>query len=80
MENSDNSKFALPLSNVKYILAGLALMILGYVLMSGGGTDNPDVFTGEKMFSFTRIVIAPVLILAGFVVEIFAIMYQPKKK
>lgn len=73
-----DTNFAIPYKNLLYVLVGLALMVLGYILMAGGGTKDPNVFTGEQMFSFTRIVIAPVLILAGFVVEIFAIMYKPK--
>lgn len=48
--------------------------------MAGGGTTDPNVFPGEKMFSFGRMVVAPLLILAGFAVEIFAIMYKPKAK
>ncbi len=71
--SSENS-YAIPRKNLVYILAGLLLMILGYVLMTGGGTSDPSVFTGEEMFSFRRITLAPLLILAGFVVEIFAIM------
>ncbi|EKD31119.1 MAG: hypothetical protein ACD_77C00392G0019 [uncultured bacterium] len=75
-----DTNFAIPYKNLLYVLVGLALMVLGYILMAGGGTKDPNVFTGEEMFSFTRTVIAPVLILAGFVVEIFAIMYKPKSK
>jgi hypothetical protein len=70
----DNAKFAIPPKNLILILIGLGLMILGYLLMIGGGSDDPNVFTGEELFSFRRIVAAPVLIIAGFVVEIFAIM------
>ncbi len=76
----DSGKFAIPYKNLIYVLAGLALMIAGYALMTGGGTDDPAVFTGDEMFSFRRIVIAPVFILLGFAVEIFAIMYKPKSK
>jgi hypothetical protein len=66
--------------NVVWILAGLGVMVLGYILMIGGGTDDPEVFTGEKMFNFQRIVLAPVLIFLGFVFEIWAIMYIKKDK
>ncbi len=76
----DSGKFAIPFKNLVYILAGLALMIIGYALMTGGGTTDPDIFPKEEMFSFRRIVLAPVIILAGFVVEIFAIMHKPKSK
>ncbi|MDP3397849.1 MAG: DUF3098 domain-containing protein [Bacteroidales bacterium] len=76
----DSGKFAIPYKNLIYVLAGLALMIIGYALMTGGGTDDPNIFTGEQMFSFRRIVLAPLFILAGFAVEIFAIMHKPKAK
>ncbi|HBZ25127.1 MAG TPA: DUF3098 domain-containing protein [Rikenellaceae bacterium] len=76
----DSGKFAIPYKNLVYILAGLTLMIIGYALMTGGGTTDPDIFPKEEMFSFRRVVLAPVLILAGFVVEIFAIMHKPKSK
>ncbi|HBG24406.1 MAG: hypothetical protein A2X17_05540 [Bacteroidetes bacterium GWF2_41_61] len=76
----DSGKFAIPYKNLVYILAGLTLMIIGYTLMTGGGTTDPDIFPKEEMFSFRRVVLAPVLILAGFVVEIFAIMHKPKSK
>ena len=78
--NMDPGKFAIPYKNLIYLLAGLALMIIGYALMTGGGTDDPSIFTGEEMFSFRRIVLAPLFILAGFAVEIFAIMHKPKVK
>ena len=52
-------------------------MVLGYVLMSGGGSDDPNVFN-YGMFSFRRIVLAPVVILVGMVVEIWAIMHIGK--
>ncbi len=76
----DSGKFAIPYKNLVYILAGLALMIIGYALMTGGGTTDPEIFPKEEMFSFRRVVLAPVIILAGFVVEIFAIMHKPKSK
>lgn len=71
------SKFAIPKQNVKYIIIGFILIILGYVLMVGGGSDSPDVFS-EDMFDFRRIVLSPVLIIAGFVIEVIAIMKRPK--
>lgn len=75
----DNPRFAIDPKNLIIILAGLALMVAGYLLMIGGGTKDPDIFTGDQLFSFRRIVAAPVLIIAGFVVEIYAIMKRPAK-
>ena len=79
-DNVESGKFAIPYTNLRLILIGLGLMVLGYILMIGGGTDDPNIFTGDAMFSFRRIVISPLLILAGIVVEIVGIMYKPKVK
>ena len=78
-ENSEERGFASPKKNILYIIAGFAIMILGYVLMSGGGSDDPNVFN-EEMFSVRRITVAPVVILIGIVVEIWAIMHIGKTK
>lgn len=78
-EKIESEKFAMPYRNLIYVLAGLVLMIAGYLLMTGGGSKDPSQFNGEAMFSFRRTVISPLLILAGFAVEIFAIMYKSRK-
>ena len=76
-ENVEEGGFALPKKNILYIIAGFVIMVLGYVLMSGGGSDDPNVFNRE-MFSFRRTVLAPIVILAGMVLEIVAIMFRGK--
>jgi hypothetical protein len=76
-ENTEEGAFAIPRKNVLYIIAGFAVMVLGYVLMAGGGSDDPNVFN-YGMFSFRRIVLAPVVILVGMVMEIWAIMHIGK--
>ncbi len=76
-ENLDEGGFAIPKKNVLYIIAGFAIMLLGYALMAGGGSDDPNVFN-EEMFSFRRVVLAPVVIIIGMIVEIWAIMYVKK--
>ena len=63
---------------LRLLLAGLVVMISGYILMIGGGSDNPEVFNYD-MFDFRRMVAAPLVILAGVVVEIVAIMKIFKK-
>ena len=72
--------FAVSKKNIVWILVGLLVVALGFILMIGGGTKDPNVFTGEAMFSFRRIVLAPILVFAGFVFEIWAIMHIKKTK
>ena len=61
------------------MLAGLGLMVLGYILMSGGGVTDPQVFNYD-MFSFRRIVLAPLLLIAGIVTIVVSIIRLPKEK
>jgi len=62
-----------------YILfgIGLAFIILGFILMTGGGSDDPKVFN-EELFNSQRIILSPLLIVVGFVIEVFAILRRPK--
>ncbi len=71
------SEFAFGKENYRLMLIGLAFIVVGFLLMIGGGSDDPTKFNPE-IFSFRRITLAPVLILAGYVIEIFAIMKRPK--
>ena len=64
--------------NYMWMLAGLAIMLLGFFLMAGGKSSDPKVFNDSEVYSTTRITIAPILIIAGFVIEIFAIMKKSK--
>jgi len=70
-------EFAFGKENYRLMLIGLFFIALGFLLMIGGGTDDPKVFSYD-LFSFRRITLAPILILAGYVIEIFAIMKKPK--
>ena len=74
-------KMALTPKGLKLMLAGVVVMIAGYILMMGGGSDDPQVFN-EAMFDFRRLVAAPVVIVAGIVVEIVAIagLFDKNKK
>ena len=63
---------------LRLLLAGLVVMISGYILMMGGGSDNPEVFN-YAMFDYRRMVAAPVVIIAGLVIEVVAIMKIFKK-
>lgn len=73
-----NSIFLFDKTNYYIMFAGIALILLGYVLMAGGKSTDPHVFNKEEIYSFRRITLAPILIIAGFVVEVVAIMRKPK--
>ena len=64
--------------NYRWMLIGLVLVALGLILMGGGKSKDPNVFNPNEVYSFTRITIAPILILTGFVIEIFAIFKKSK--
>ena len=74
-----NDKMALDAKGLKLILAGVLVMVAGYILMMGGGSSDPQVFN-EAMFDFRRLVAAPVVIVAGVVVVIVALAGVCKKK
>ncbi|MCL9804174.1 DUF3098 domain-containing protein [Flavobacterium amniphilum] len=64
--------------NYKFLLIGLAVIVLGFVLMAGGGSDDPKVFNPE-IFNFRRIRLAPTVVLIGFGIVIFSIFKKPLK-
>jgi hypothetical protein len=70
-------EFAFGKENYRLMLIGLVFIMVGFLLMVGGGSTDPNKFNPE-IFSFRRITLAPILILAGYVIEIFAIMKRPK--
>ncbi len=72
-------KFEFALSKQNYILMaiGFAIVILGFILMIGGRSNDPDVFN-EEIYGFQRITLAPMVVLFGFMFEIYAIMKKPK--
>lgn len=78
--NSENEK-QMPFNrdNYLWVIIGLLFLLVGFLLMIGGGSNDPDVFN-EAIFSFRRITLAPILILIGFGIQIYAIMKKPNKK
>ena len=77
-KKEESINFVFSKENYKLLLIGIAFIVIGFLLMIGGGSNDPDVFS-EKLFSFRRLTLAPILILIGYVIEIFAIMKRPKK-
>ena len=66
--------------NYRWMAIGLVAVALGLILMGGGKSKDPNVFNPKEIYSFTRITLAPILILGGFVIEIFAIFKKDKKE
>ena len=82
MSNSPENKkieFALERGNFILMGIGLVIIVLGFILMSGGGSDDPNVFNPE-IFNWRRIRLAPTLVLIGFGIQIYAILLNPDKK
>ena len=73
------SEFIFQKKNYIFLFIGLGLIALGFILMSGGGSDDPNVFNPE-IYSFRRIRLAPTLILIGLGIQIYAILLNPNKK
>jgi membrane-bound ClpP family serine protease len=73
----DMNGFALGKENLKLLGIGFAIIVVGFILMTGGKSNDPSVFNPE-IFSFRRITLAPLVVLFGFLFEIYAIMKKPK--
>jgi hypothetical protein len=78
-ELNQDHEFLFEKINYKILLIGIAVIALGFLLMSGGGSDNPNVFS-EEIFNFRRIRLAPTIVLIGFGITIYAILKNPKKE
>lgn len=79
--NNDTNKpeFLFDSINYKILLIGIAVIALGFILMSGGGSKDPNVFN-EEIFNFRRIRLAPTVVLIGFGITIYSILKNPTKK
>lgn len=77
-DQNEKLNFALGRENYKLLAIGFVVIIIGFLLMIGGKAESPDVFS-EEIFSFRRITLAPMVVLAGFIFQIYAIMKRPKE-
>ncbi len=77
MEKKNKPEFIFDTINYKILWVGLAVIALGFLLMSGGGSEDPAVFN-EEIFSFRRIRLAPAVVLLGFGITIYSILKNPK--
>ena len=78
-EEAKNASFIFERKNYKFMLIGAAFIALGFILMAGGGSDDPNVFNPE-IYNWRRIRLAPAFILIGFGFEVYAILLNPNKK
>ena len=77
-ENTKKSAFLFGATNYKILIIGLVVIALGFILMSGGANENPNVFN-EDVYSFRRIRLAPTVVLIGFGITIYSILVKSKK-
>ncbi len=84
----DNTKSTVPATTGKMVLGrenyiligvGLIVIIIGFMLMSGGKSDDPNVFNPDEVYSTTRITVAPIVVILGFIIEIYAVFHRSKK-
>lgn len=78
-ETTPEFRFAFGKENYIWMIIGVVVLILGYILLVGGGSSNPDEFN-YALFNTRRLVIAPILIVGGLVIEVYAIMKKSKTK
>ena len=74
----NKAEFIFGKKNYKWLFIGLAFIAIGFILMSGGGSDDPNVFD-ESIFNWRRIRLAPTLVLIGFGIQVYAILLNPNK-
>jgi len=77
-QKKSKGEFLFGKRNYIIMLVGLLIIALGFILMAGGGTDDPKVFN-EEIYSIRRIRLAPTLVLIGLAIEVYAILANPKK-
>ena len=77
--NTHKQEFLFESINYRTLLIALAVITIGFILMAGGGSDDPNVFSDE-IFNFRRIRLAPTVVLIGFGIAIYSIFINPKKK
>jgi hypothetical protein len=77
-QSSITTPFIFDKSNYIIMLTGVVVIAIGFILMSGGATTDPNVFPEKELYSFSRITLAPIVVMIGFGIEIFAILKRPK--
>ena len=79
MNKEKNEGFAFGRQNYILLITGIIFIVVGFLLMIGGGSDDPNVFNGEELFSTRRITVAPITVLLGFITVLYSITKKPKE-
>ncbi len=74
-----SGKMVLGKENYYLIIIGLVVIVIGFILMSGGGFSDPNVFPKNEIYSTRRITIAPIVVIIGFAIEVYAVFHRSKK-
>jgi hypothetical protein len=74
----ETSGFVFEKENYRWLLIGIAFLVVGFLLMIGGRSDDPDAFNYD-MFNFQRLTLSPILLMIGYIIGIYAIMKRPRK-
>lgn len=78
-QSTQGDSFVFGRKNYLFMFIGIGIIVLGYLLMAGGGSNDPNVFNPE-IYSWRRIRLAPAIVLLGFAVQVYAILLNPKKE
>ncbi len=79
LKEDNKPNFALSKENYILLAIGFGVIVLGFLLMVGGKSNDPNVFNENEVFGWRRVTLAPMVVLAGFVFEIYAIMKKPRQ-
>lgn len=75
---ADNKEIPFKKQNYMILIAGVVLVALGFLLMMGGGSEDPNTFNKEELFSHRRITLAPAMVILGYLVVLYGILKKPK--
>lgn len=78
-DEEKNKGFLFNKENYTIMIVGLVMISLGFYLMAGGQSTDPNIFPKEEVYSFTRITLAPIIVILGFIIETYAIFHKSKK-
>ncbi len=79
MKESNDDTFLFDKENYILMIVGVLVIALGFFLMAGGKSEDPNIFNPEEVYSFQRITVAPIVVITGFIIETYAIFHKAKK-